>query len=70
MRLQDELAGTENRVAVERTHYNDTLQDYDTISRSFPTTLETWFFGEKSKSLRASPKALLLGAPFLAEALS
>src|SRR6202167_2402567 len=28
LRLQDELAGTENRIAVERKRYNDTLQDY------------------------------------------
>src|SRR5262250_1125891 len=30
LRLQDELAGTENRIAVERKRYNDTLQDYNT----------------------------------------
>jgi LemA protein len=30
MRLQDELAGTENRIAVERKRYNDTLRDYNT----------------------------------------
>src|SRR6201981_1427627 len=29
MRLQDELAGTENRIAVERKRYNDALQDYN-----------------------------------------
>jgi LemA protein len=29
-RLSDELAGTENRIAVERKRYNDTLQDYNT----------------------------------------
>jgi LemA protein len=37
LKLQDELAGTENRIAVERS-YNDTLQDYNTTSRNFPTT--------------------------------
>src|SRR5579859_2633964 len=30
LRLQDELAGTENRIAVERKRYNETLQDYNT----------------------------------------
>src|SRR5690349_24504425 len=30
LRLQDELAGTENRIAVERTRFNATLQDYNT----------------------------------------
>ena len=38
MRLQDELAGTENRIAVERKRYNDTLQDYNTYIQLFPKT--------------------------------
>src|SRR5438270_6209002 len=36
LRLQDELAGTENRIAVERRRYNDTLQDYNTYLQVFP----------------------------------
>src|SRR5271169_3316886 len=36
LRLQDELAGTENRIAVERKRYNDTLQDYNTYIGLFP----------------------------------
>ena len=36
LRLQDELAGTENRIAVERKRYNDTLQDYNTYVQMFP----------------------------------
>jgi LemA protein len=36
LRLQDELAGTENRIAVERRRYNDTLQDYNTYLQQFP----------------------------------
>jgi len=36
LRLQDELAGTENRIAVERKRYNDTLQDYNTYIKMFP----------------------------------
>ena len=36
LRLQDELAGTENRIAVERKRYNDTLQDYNTYIQTFP----------------------------------
>jgi LemA protein len=36
LRLQDELAGTENRIAVERKRYNDTLQDYNTYIQQFP----------------------------------
>src|SRR5437763_3438625 len=38
LRLQDELAGTENRIAVERKRYNDTLQDYNTYVQKFPTS--------------------------------
>jgi LemA protein len=39
LRLQDELAGTENRIAVERKNYNDTLQDYNTYVQQFPNSL-------------------------------
>jgi LemA protein len=39
LRLQDELAGTENRIAVERRRYNETLQDYNTFVRQFPNSV-------------------------------
>src|SRR5579883_2954374 len=39
MRLQDELAGTENRIAVERRRYNQAVQDYNTYIALFPTAL-------------------------------
>ena len=39
LRLQDELAGTENRIAVERRRYNETLQDYNTYLSLFPNDL-------------------------------
>jgi LemA protein len=39
LRLQDELAGTENRIAVERRRYNETLQDYNTYILLFPNNL-------------------------------
>lgn len=39
LRLQDELAGTENRIAVERKRYNDALQDYNTYVRKFPNSI-------------------------------
>jgi LemA protein len=39
LRLQDELAGTENRIAVERRRYNDTLQDYNTYISLVPNNL-------------------------------
>ncbi len=36
IRLQDELAGTENRIAVARTRYNETVKDYNASIRKFP----------------------------------
>ena len=39
LRLQDELAGTENRIAVERRRYNQTLQDYNTYIQLFPNNI-------------------------------
>jgi len=47
MRLQDELAGTENRIAVERKRYNDTLQDYNTYIQHFPNNLYAGWAGFK-----------------------
>jgi LemA protein len=38
LRLQDELAGTENRIAVERRRYNETVQDYNTFISLFPNS--------------------------------
>ncbi len=45
MRLQDELAGTENRIAVERKRYNDAIQDYNTYISLFPNSLVAGFAG-------------------------
>jgi LemA protein len=39
LRLQDELAGTENRIAVERRRYNEAVQDYNTFLALFPNSL-------------------------------
>ena len=39
MRLQDELAGTENRIAIERRRYNDAIQDYNTYIGLFPNNI-------------------------------
>lgn len=38
-RLTDELAGTENRIAVERQRYNRALQDYNVYLRQFPNSI-------------------------------
>jgi len=39
IRLQDELAGTENRIAVERRRYNEMVNEFNVKIRSFPTNL-------------------------------
>ena len=39
MRLEDELAGTENRIAVERQRYNKALEDYNVYLRQFPNSI-------------------------------
>ncbi|HEY5255058.1 MAG TPA: LemA family protein [Acidobacteriaceae bacterium] len=39
LQLQDELAGTENRIAVERRRYNQALQDYNTFIGLFPNSI-------------------------------
>jgi len=39
MALQDELSGTENRIAVERRRYNEAIQDYNTYIGTFPNSL-------------------------------
>ena len=45
IRLQDELAGTENRIAVERRRYNNIVLSYNTMIRSFPNRLYAGLFG-------------------------
>jgi LemA protein len=45
LRLQDELAGTENRIAIERRRYNETVQDYNTYISLFPNNIIASFSG-------------------------
>jgi LemA protein len=47
LRLQDELAGTENRIAVERQRYNDTLKDYNVYVQQFPNNVFASSLGYK-----------------------
>jgi LemA protein len=54
-RLQDELSGTENRVAVSRNDYNETVRQYNTYIRRFPTSLTAKATGAKEREyFRAS----------------
>lgn len=45
LKLQDELAGTENRIAVSRIDYNKAVEEYNTTRNSFPTVLTAGLFG-------------------------
>jgi LemA protein len=45
LRLQDELAGTENRINVERRKYNETVQRYNTDIQIFPKNVAASMFG-------------------------
>jgi len=47
--LQNEVAGTENRVAVARTDYNTSVQDYNTTRSRFPTVISAKLFGFKEE---------------------
>lgn len=57
-RLMDELAGTENRLAVERMRYNERVQEYNTARRQFPANVTAGIFGFKEYPLfKAPPEA-------------
>ena len=62
IRLQDELAGTENRIAVERRRYNEAVRAYNVRIRTFPANLLAGMFGftkaeffEVPESAQATP---------------
>jgi LemA protein len=50
LRLQDELTGTENRIAVSRNDYNQAAQQYNTYIRRFPAVLTAKVIGAKPKT--------------------
>jgi len=63
MRLQDELAGTENRITVARGRYNQRITEYNTLRRRFPSNVTAKVFGFKEypyfnapESAKAVPK--------------
>ena len=57
IRLQDELAGTENRLAVARKRYNDSVRPYNTTTRKFPTNLVAGFFDFDSRDYFEAPES-------------
>ena len=56
-RLMDELAGTENRIGVERMRYNERVQEYNTARRSFPANITAGIFGFKEYPLFQAPES-------------
>jgi LemA protein len=54
-RLMDELAGTENRIAVERMRYNERVQEYNTSRRQFPSNLTAALFQFKEYPFFEAP---------------
>jgi LemA protein len=50
LRLQDELTGTENRIAVSRTDYNSAVKTYNEYIRKFPQTLTAKATGAKART--------------------
>ncbi len=59
MRLQDELAGTENRISVARRRYNQAIQDYNTFIQQFPNSIWAGMAGYHTNDayFKASPAA-------------
>jgi LemA protein len=59
MRLQDELAGTENRIGVARKRYNDSIRTYNTFVLQFPNSIWAGMAGFKQNNayFEASPGA-------------
>lgn len=56
--LQDELAGTENRISVERNRFNQLAQDYNSYIRKFPQVIYAkWFKFENKAYFEALPEA-------------
>ena len=56
IRLQDELAGTENRISVERRRFNEAVKVYNTKIRSFPTNFIAGMFGFEKATFFEVPK--------------
>lgn len=56
MKVQDELAGTENRIATKREDYNKVVTDYNTTRNQFPAVLTASLFGFKEEPyFKAAP---------------
>jgi LemA protein len=49
LKAQDEVVGTENRIATARKDYNEGVQDYNTTRAKFPTVISAKLFGFKEE---------------------
>jgi LemA protein len=67
MKVQDELSGTENRIATRREDYNKIVTDYNTSSKQFPAVITASLFGFKEepyfKADEASKQVPTVGDP-------
>jgi LemA protein len=63
LRLQDELTGTENRIAVARGDYNNAVKQYNTLITQFPTVLTAKATGAKQRSYYEATAANANTAP-------
>ncbi len=63
MKLQDELTGTENRIAVSRTDYNSAVKTYNEFIRKFPQTLTAKATGAKPRTYFEVTDAAARAAP-------
>ncbi|MCS7244787.1 MAG: LemA family protein [candidate division WOR-3 bacterium] len=57
LKLMDELAGTENRISVERRRYNELVREYNTFIKTFPNNMLTKFFGFSEAQYLETPEA-------------
>ena len=63
LRLQDELSGTENRIAVSRTDYNDAVNQYNAYIRTFPQVITAKVTGAKAREYFDAPGGTNAAAP-------
>jgi LemA protein len=63
IRLQDELTGTENRIAVSRNDYNEAVKQYNAYIRQFPAVLTAKVTGAKDRKYFTANAAAQQGPP-------
>lgn len=63
LRLQDELTGTENRIAVARNDYNDAVNQYNAYIRQFPAVITAKFTGAHPRKYFAASANAQQGPP-------